>query len=374
MVRKRFHYMVFYSRSDFCLWICIKISNSCPFKGNASQHCCQCWETAAGASNLQAIIANIKQQPQSTNNHCLWLIDVGSTITESSPSWILTLTYAKSSSVIVKKERNRSCEMMHLTQQPEQLQWTKYATTLTSHWFYITLVNIGWTRKMMTLTRTRCKELCAWYIEDHISLLANSWWFFSLLSSGVLYLVPVYLQLQPRSTAQDDELKNAHCAPPRRVATPATATPTATLNAKHHDVSFSPGSPVFGSRCLDPDLLVPWPHEMDFRSDARQVQDFPPWPHETWHGGGAWGNEDVSVVEVCGSFPETLTGDFHHRFVMHVILHVCISYIYCSESNRCRMVFCNPHKLLITLHPYLHIAKFIGVLPTAPELQGLQWR
>jgi len=84
-----------------------------------------------------------------------------------------------------------------------------------------------------------------------------------------------------KSTAPDDELKNAHCAPPRRVATPATATPTATLNAKHHDVSFSPGSPVFGSRCLDPDLLVPWPHEMDFRSDTRQVQDFPPWPHET---------------------------------------------------------------------------------------------
>lgn len=183
---------------------------------------------------------------------------------------------------------------------------------------------------------------------------------FSLLSSGVLYLVSVYLQLQPRSSAPDDELKNAHCAPPRRVATPATATPTATLNAKHHDVSFSPGSPVFGSRCLDPDLLVPWPHEMDFRSDTRQVQDFPPWPHETWHGGGAWGNEDVkktgwdilitlcwrvycnSGVEIYGSFPETFTGDFHHRFVMHVVLHVCISYIYmyCSESHRCRMVFC----------------------------------
>ena len=43
---------------------------------------------------------------------------------------------------------------------------------------------------MMTLTRTQCKELCPWYIEDHISLLANLWWFVSLLSSGVMYLVP----------------------------------------------------------------------------------------------------------------------------------------------------------------------------------------
>lgn len=38
---------------------------------------------------------------------------------------------------------------------------------------------------MMTLTRTRCKELCPWYIEDHISLFANSWWSFRV--SCILY-------------------------------------------------------------------------------------------------------------------------------------------------------------------------------------------
>lgn len=71
----------------------------------------------------------------------------------------------------------------------------------------------------------------------------------------------------------EDELRHATCLG-RRPATPATGiTSRLELQGKGGQ-----GSPVFGRP--DPDLLVPWPHEMDGARHSTSFEKFPPWPHE----------------------------------------------------------------------------------------------
>ena len=198
IVRRPLHYIVVCSRSDSKLWTCIpkilgrfeSISNSCPLKSNALQLLLPLLETAPGASNLQAIIANIKQRPQSTlvsNNHCLWLIDVGSTIKGSSPSWILTLTYAENWSMIVKStwEQSFLCEGEESELRNDGSNSTRWTATVNrlNHYTDITLIihntgEHGWWSPLPVPDAESCVHATFKIISAYISLLANSWWFF----------------------------------------------------------------------------------------------------------------------------------------------------------------------------------------------------
>ena len=73
----------------------------------------------------------------------------------------------------------------------------------------------------------------------------------------------------------EDELRHATCLG-RRPATPATG-----ITSRLELGQGGQGSPVFGRP--DPDLLVPWPHEMDGARHGTSLEKFPPWPHEMWH-------------------------------------------------------------------------------------------